>query len=178
MAQGQSPTLDSPHDRPTATGDELADPHAPRELQELHRKLEAFIGRWSVSGRNADAAPLAPGSPIRGESHFEWLPGQFFVVGRFRHDNAVGTHAGASLMGVEEDGSALFAHNFDNLGYERRYRLSYEGGVWRFTGRFERALLVFGQDGRSYEERWELSKDGESFTPLCELHATKLGAHA
>jgi len=178
MAQGQPPTIDSPNDRPTATGDELSDPHAARVPNDLHRRLEAFIGRWSVSGRNADSAPVAPNSPIRGENHFEWLPGQFFVIGRFRHDNGEGTHSGASLMGVEESGGGLFAHNFDNLGYERRYALSLQDGVWRFTGQFERATLVFGQDGRSYEERWELSKDGQTFTALCEMHATKLGAHA
>jgi hypothetical protein len=178
MAQGLPPTIESLHASATASGDTPSDPHAARQLQELHRRLETFIGRWNVAGRNSDAAPVAPNSPIRGENHFEWLPGQFFVIGRFRHDNALGAHSGASLMGVEEHGGALFAHNFDNLGYERRYAVSCEDGVWRFVGQFERATLVFGQDGRSYEERWELSKDGASFTALCELHATKLGAHA
>jgi hypothetical protein len=177
MTRGSNPTSASA--QPLNAADEApSDPHAPRVPQALHRKLEAFIGRWSVSGRNGDAAPAAPNSPIRGENHFEWLPGQFFVIGRFRHDNDAGTHAGASLMGVEEDGEGLFARNFDNLGYERRYALSIERGVWRFVGRFERATLVFGQDGLSYEERWELSKDGEQFVPLCEMRATKLGAHA
>jgi len=178
MTRGSTPIIDSSAASATGGGEELSDPHAPRVPRALHRKLEAFIGRWNVSGRNADAAPAAPNSPIRGENHFEWLPGQFFVIGRFRHDNGAGTHAGASLMGIEEEGDVLFAHNFDNLGYERRYTLSIEGGVWRFVGRFERATLVFGQDGRSYEERWELTKDGEQFVPLCEMHATKQGAHA
>lgn len=154
------------------------DPHARRATHELHERLAAFIGRWSVSGRNADAAPVAPNSAITGEHHFEWLPGQFFVLGRFRHDHAAGAHSGASIFGIDEESGALFARNFDNLGYERKYTLSFERGVWRFVGRFERALLVFGQDGRSYEERWELSKDGVEFVPLCEMHATKLGAHA
>lgn len=178
MTQGSTPTIGSSQASLTAADEAPADPHAPRVPQELHKRLEAFIGRWSVSGRNADAAPAAPNSPIRGENHFEWLPGQLFVIGRFRHDNGTGTHCGASMLGVDEESGALFAHNFDNLGYERRYTLSIEGGVWRFAGRFERAALVFGQDGRSYEERWELSKDGEQFVPLCEMHATKLGAHA
>lgn len=178
MPQGPNRTRELTSISPSEAGDGATDPHAPRALQPLHRKLEAFIGRWSVSGRNADTAPGAPNSPIRGENHFEWVLGQFFMVGRFRHDNATGSHSGVSLLGVDEDGGALFAHNFDNLGYERRYALSIEGGVWRFVGRFERATLVFGQDGRSYEETWELSKDGERFAPLCEMHATKLGAHA
>lgn len=178
MAQARSPIVDPLHLNAIEPDQGPADPHVARVPHELLRRLEAFIGRWSVSGRNAEAAPVAPNSVIRGENHFEWIPGQFFVIGRFRRDHGEGTHAGASLMGVEESGAALFAHNFDNLGYERRYALSFEGGVWRFTGQRERATLVFGQDGRSYEERWELSRDGQSFTALCELHATKLGAHA
>jgi len=178
MRQSPITTSESSTTLSSASGDASSDPHGPRTLQPLHRKLEAFIGRWNVSGRNADAAPAAPNSAIRGENHFEWVPGQFFVVGRFRHDNAAGSHSGVSLMGVEEDGGRLFAHNFDNLGYERRYALSIEGGVWRFVGQLERATLVFGEGGRSYEEKWELSKDGEHFVPLCEMHATKLGAHA
>jgi hypothetical protein len=175
MKQGTNPAFEP---QLTQSEEATVDPHEPRIPRELHRKLESLIGRWSVSGRNADAAPAAPNSPIRGENHFEWLPNQFFVIGRFRHDNAVGTHAGACMLGVDEESGALFAHNFDNLGYERRYTLSIEDGVWRFSGQFERATLVFGQDGRSYEERWELSKDGEYFVPLCEMRATKLGAHA
>jgi hypothetical protein len=177
MTQGSNRILD-PQAATIEAGGARPDPHAPRVPHELHRKLEAFIGRWSVSGRNADAAPAAPNSPIRGENHFEWLPGQFFVIGRFRHDNGAGAHSGASMLGVDEANGALFALNFDNLGYERRYALSIEGGVWQFVGQLERAKLVFGQDGRSYEERWELSKDGQQFVPLCEMHATKLGAHA
>lgn len=177
MAQGTNPSLESQVSQ-SASGEPMEDPHATRMLQELHGRLSAFIGRWSVTGRNSDAAPAAPNSPISGENHFEWLPGQFFVVGRFRHDNGAGTHAGASILGVDEESGELFARNFDNLGYERKYTVSIENGVWRFVGRFERAKLVFGQDGRSYEERWELSKDGEQFVPLCEMRATKLGAHA
>lgn len=178
MTRGPISILNSLQASSTPVDEAPTDPHAVRVPLELHRKLEAFIGRWSVSGRNADAAPEAPDSPIHGENHFEWLPGQLYVIGRFRHDNDAGTHSGASMLGVDEESGALFAHNFDNLGYERRYTISIEGGVWRFAGRFERAALVFGQDGRSYEERWELSKDGEQFAPLCEMHATKLGAHA
>jgi hypothetical protein len=175
MAQGTNHSIEAQIDRADGAA---SDPHAPRVLQELHARLAAFLGRWSVSGRNMDAAPDAPDSPISGENHFEWLPGQFFVLGRFRHDNDAGTHSGASILGIDEDSGALFARHFDNLGYERKYALSIESGVWRFVGRFERAVLVFGQDGMSYEERWELSKDGVEFVPLCEMRATKLGAHA
>jgi hypothetical protein len=175
MPQGPHPAIEP---QLTESEDPELDPREPRIPNELHRRLEALIGRWSVSGRNSDAAPQAPSSPIRGENHFEWLPNQFYVLGRFRHDHAAGTHAGACLLGVDEESGALFAHTFDNLGYERRYTLSIENGVWRFTGQHERATLVFGQDGRSYEERWELSEDGQRFVPLCEMRATKLGAHA
>jgi hypothetical protein len=176
MAQGTNPSNEAQVGRSEAEA--MSDPHAPRMPYELHGRLAAFIGRWSVTGRNAEAAPDAPNSPISGENSFEWLPGQFFVVARFRHDHASGTHAGASILGVDEESGALFARNFDNLGYERKYSVSIENGVWRFVGRFERAALVFGQDGLSYEERWEISKDGVQFAPLCEMRAAKLGAHA
>lgn len=153
------------------------DPHALRTLQPRHRHLDAFVGRWQVSGRNADSAPSAPNSPISGENVFERVPGGFYLLSRFNHQNDSGAHAGVGVMGLDES-DAFFVHNFDNLGYERRYSLELIDGVWHFKGRFERARLVFGQDGQSFEERWELSKDGERFELLCEMRSVKLGAHA
>jgi hypothetical protein len=79
---------------------------------------------------------------------------------------------GTSLI-VVQDGS-YSADNFDNLGYHRRYAVRVEGDTWTFVGEYERAKQTFDPSGRSFEIKWELSKDGKQWQPLCELHGTKL----
>ena len=62
----------------------------------------------------------------------------------------------------------------DNLGFARTYRVTQpDENVWAFDGEWERARMVFGNDGRSLTIDWELTQDGSTWLPLCHLDATK-----
>lgn len=150
------------------------DPQAALEPPFELRQLEPFIGRWKTEGRNHPAAPSAPNAEVVGEMSFEWMPGRFFVMGRW--DRTIGRmwHRGINMIGYEEAEGAFFSQHFDNFGYPRTYRLEELDGIWRFTGEWERSRLVFGADNQSFEETWELTKDGTIWQPVCEMRSVKL----
>lgn len=150
------------------------DPHEKREPGAEHRKLDLFVGRWRVEGFNAGQAPDAPDTKVSGEESYEWLPGRFFLLTHFdRGFTGGGRHIGTGLIGVGERGTYA-SDSFDNLGYHRTYKLSVEDRVWTYSGGHERAQLTFAKDGKSFHVKWELSKDGKAWQPLCELDGTKL----
>lgn len=138
-----------------------------------HELLIRLVGRWTITGRNGAEAPSAPNAPIAGEESYEWLPGEFFVLGRWDRRIGDGRHVGVSMLGRAVDASRYEAHNFDNLGYARRYVLSASGSTLTFSGEWERATYEIAEDGRSFRARWEISKDGSTWGSLCELRGER-----
>jgi hypothetical protein len=163
---------------PGASGRSQQDPHEQRTLGHEQRLLEVFVGHWKINGKNAPGAPGAPGAKVQGEESYEWMPGDFFLIGRFIHRFGDGdrTHEGTAVFGFDPLSGAFSADHFDNLGYHRHYDLAVNDRVWFFKGRWERAVLRFDKCDRSFEIEWEISKDGSNWKPLCELWAAKLDA--
>lgn len=168
-AIGERPTKKSPAHE--------ADPHAERGRGPAHEQLEALVGAWRVTGRNAPAAPRSAASPVTGDQTYEWLPGRRFLAARWHHRFDGGAHVGTGILGFDPETGAMFAHNYDNLGYARRYRVTVRGRVWTFTGARERATIEIAADGEAFTESWEISKDGAIWRPLCELVAVR-GQHS
>ena len=150
------------------------DPHAPRRRGVSQELMSVFCGTWNISGHNAGSSPHAPDVPVTGVDRYEWMPGSFFVIGHFEHRFEEGAHEGTSIIGYDPDEQTYFADNFDNLGFHRRYRLVVRDRLWTFTGEFERAKLVFDEDGNEFTQTWEISSDGRDFRPLCELRGSKV----
>jgi len=150
-----------------------SDPHAPRSHGPELEQLEAFVGAWRISGRNAPAAPADSGSEVIGEQTYEWLAGRFFLASRWHRRFASGEHVGTGVIGFDPDVGSLVVHQFDNLGFARRYRLAVRGRVWTFAGPWERATISFDPSGDRYTETWEIARDGARWRPLCELEATR-----
>lgn len=137
--------------------------------------LHAFIGRWGITGRNLEGAAENAGTEISGEENYEWLAGDFFVRGNWNHDFGSGSHTGTTIIGRDEYSEKLIAHNFDNLGFARHYRLETDGLRWEISGPRERAVRVFSPDGEHFKETWQVNDDG-NWIPLCELEGTKAGS--
>lgn len=150
------------------------DPHAARVHTREHALLAMFLGTWHVEGSNAPTAPVHPDRPVFGDAVYTWLPGEFFVLGRWNHRIGGDSHIGTSLMGFDPDRRAYFAHHYDNLGYARDFVLAPHGTAWTFASRYDRASYVFDDARRSFLVRWELSADGTTWRPLCELRGTRL----
>ncbi len=165
MAQGETPS---------ANRAGLPDPQAPRTPGPEHQRLEAFLGHWRVHGHNAADAPAAPGAEVHGEQTYDWMPGGFFLIGRWVHRFDSSLHEGVSFVGHDPESRSYSADNFDNLGYHRVYQLTEWAGVWQFSGAFERASMRFDDDGNGFSLDWEMSRDGKSWQSLCRLRGTRL----
>jgi len=146
---------------------------APPVVTDEHRKLQPFIGNWTVVGENGDAAPGAPNAKVHGEQSFVWLPGGFFLLGHWDHRFDNGRHLGMNVIRYDEATHEYSSYNVDNLGFARTYRLTQHDNTWAFTGDRERATMRFGDDGRTLAIDWELTKDGSHWEPLCHLEARK-----
>lgn len=162
---------------PTAVG-VLA--HAPRVnteptpvVTDEHRRLEPFIGTWTVTGENTGTAPNAPNTPVTGEESYAWLPGRFFLLGHWDRRFGTDRHVGIHIIRYDQTTGQYSSYNVDNFGYARTYRVAQRDGVWSFTGDWERATWALGADGRTMTIDWEATEDGETWVPLCHLEATK-----
>lgn len=135
--------------------------------------LAPIIGRWQVVGENAPTAPSAPASAVEGEESYEWMDGDFFILGRWSRTFDNGHHSGVSVLGYEPERGAVMIHNFDNLGYARDYQVAIDGKVWTLTGAHERATYSFAADGESFDARWEIASDRNGWQPLCTLRGRR-----
>lgn len=138
------------------------------------QQLEVFVGKWVGEG---DSLPDSP-NPGRMSTvdTYEWLPGGFFLVGR-GEQHVLGTEPAQHLwvFGYDPPSRTYLIRAFDSQGSFRLYRASVRDRTWTLTGQWERATLVFGPDGKSFRADWELSKDGDTWLPLCELQVTRAG---
>ncbi len=148
-----------------------------KNYQQAHAKeldsLNIFIGRWKVEGYNLAAAPLAPDRPVSGEESWEWMAGNYFLVGKWKRSFYGIDHIGKSIIQFDEDRQALRCTNYDNMGYVRCYQVKQEENSWHFIGEKERAKIIFGADGNSFTESWELLTNS-SWQPLCVLNGTRV----
>ena len=104
---------------------------------------------------------------------YEWMPGGFFLVHReFARFGDV-EHKTMTIIGYDPSSQTYPVHFFDNLGYYRVYQARVHDRTWTFTGKYERATIVFGADGNTFKSTWERSSDGSNWLPLCELKGTK-----
>ena len=160
-----------------AAGVLAREPHATTEADPVvtddHRKLQPFVGNWTVAGENADAAPGAPNAKVHGEQSFVWLPGGFFLLGHWDHRFDNGRHLGLNVIRYDPATREYSSYNVDNLGFARTYRVTHDGDAWSFSGERERATMRFNETEQTLTIDWELTKDGSTWQPLCHLEATR-----
>jgi hypothetical protein len=134
------------------------DPAAAAEL----RKLEPLVGHWTVEA----VAPWAPPGGERGQTIFEWGPGEAFLVQRWQTPVEAAPD-GVAIFAVDEESGELVQHYFDSRGVVRKYATSIEGGVWSLRkltpGWSQRFLGEFSADGERIEGAWEKADDGSTW---------------
>jgi hypothetical protein len=147
-------------------------PPPPARRGAAHRRLDMFVGRWNGAGQSMAGAPV-PEKMTVAES-YEWLVGECFLVKRGIVQIA-GKEAVEQLwvFGYENSLAAYVIRAFDGSGSFREYRGSVRDRVWTLTGQWERARLEFSPDGTRFTAHWELSPDGATWAPLCDVTLTK-----
>jgi hypothetical protein len=151
-----------------------ADPYALHRTEAAQAALAMFVGKWQVRGYNEPITLEGRRTEVAGFQEYEWVPGRFFISGRWDHHFGDGNHRGLSVLGIDPEHGDHFAHHYDNLGYARQYRLKLHERVWTFQGEWERATYEFDASHASYRELWEFARDGESWRSLCVLEALRL----
>ena len=155
------------HPADILTPPEHTQPESTPTVGPEHGELDPFVGTWRITGENTGDAPNAPNASVTGEQRYQWMPGRFFLEGRWDHHFGNDRHTGLSIMRYDEATHEHSTYNVDNLGYARTYRMTRRDGVWSLTGPSERATIRFTDDG-AMKIHWD-RKQGSSWVPLCDL---------
>ena len=125
----------------------------PQPAPELKR-LEFFVGTWSMKGRTLDSNE----DNVSGQTTFEWLPGRFFLQQRVELNFAGYEIKGLELIGYDpatgKFPSTVYSsmigtpipYEYDVQGSEVTIRTELGGGA-TFHGKL-------GEDGNTYEGGW------------------------
>ena len=143
------------------------------EIQENLKPLMIFTGNWKVEGVNSASAPNSPDVKVTGTQKVKLMEGGKFLIADWEYKSSGEGHIGISLLGTDNDSKTPKMRNFDNLGFYREYELNCKNDTWEIKGETERATLEFSKNGKSYNEKWEIKKNGK-WHPLCERKATKI----
>jgi hypothetical protein len=144
----------------------------PQPFEEL-KKLEVFAGKWLVEGQNLSGAPISPNSDIAGVQTYDWLPGNFFLVGKWDRQFNDAEHIGIGMFGFDIEKQELFLTNYDNFGTVSKYEVFSYRHIWKLTGEKERATIIFSADGQTFIEDWEI-RNNYNWQPLCSLKSKKI----
>jgi hypothetical protein len=145
------------------------------EVLPAHRKLDAFVGTWRVTGENKAGAGKAANTKVTGEETYEWMPGGFFLVNHWDRRFENGQHTGTGYLGYDAQVDQYSVHAFDNLGFMRAYEAVPRGkNRWTYSGKKERADISFSNDGNTMTIHWEVTPDGAEWIPLCDLTGSKV----
>ena len=155
----------------SADQEEQAQAHEP-ERGPAQAALNAFVGTWNVTGKNAEGAQTAAGALVTGEESYDWLPGEYFLIYRWQRRFEGNEHIGIGIIGFDMARQEYWAQFFDNLGYSRTYDVEIHGRELKYSGAWERARLLVHDDGDTMSISWERSVDGV-WLPLCDLEATR-----
>jgi hypothetical protein len=137
------------------------------------KKLQIFAGKWIVEGQNLSGAPIAPNTEVAGVQTYDWLPGNFFLVGKWDRQFDEAEHIGIGLFAYDTEKKEFCLTNYDNMGYARKYEVLSYRHVWKLTGEKERATIIFSADGQTFIEDWEIMNNF-NWQPLCTLKSKKI----
>ena len=139
------------------------------------RRLECFLGSWRAEGESKPSAPI-PG-PLTAADTYEWFPGGHFLVDQGEL-HVIGHPRTPHLwvFGYDPERAVYPIHAFDADGHFRQYEATVHDRIWAITGQWERGTLEFDARGDRYTARWEFTKDGKTWLPLCEMAARRVAA--
>ena len=118
--------------------------------------LNTLVGPWTIEATH----PAFPSTVVGGETRFEWLEGERFLLQRSRTDHPEFPDS-LIVYGAESD--ELSMHYFDSRGVHRVYGVSFEDGTWRMwrnePGFSQRFTGTLGDEGDTIDGLWKLSRD-------------------
>ena len=156
--------------------DDNAQPQGPPTPDPELKRLEFFVGTWSMTGRTLDASE----DNVSGETTFEWRPGGFFLQQRVKLNFAGYDVQGLEIIGYDpatgKFPSTVYAsmvgvpipYEYDVQGNEITIRTELEGGA-TFRG-------TLSEDGTSFRGGWRPDEGQEGPGNVAyDLSGTRVG---
>ena len=133
--------------------------------------LDRFVGIWDTEGQVGTGE-----SAVRFEAtdEYEWLPGGYFLIHKFRAQMPDGETAGMEVISHDPGSNAYAMRSFDNTGSSAVMSAHHEGDRWVFLGEQMRFSGGFSRDGREFSGLWELrSAEASTWHPWMTVRLSK-----
>jgi hypothetical protein len=157
-------------------------PPGPPKPGPEHKRLNYFVGKWSIEGDDKPS-PFSPGGKFTGTETVQWFPGGFFLVSRMDGKGPTGIMKGQSVMGYSAEEKAYTFHMIDNMGYQITARGNVSGDTWTWTNdmkmggkSYKGRFTVTVSSPTAYTVKFEMSTEGGPYTVMMEGKATKMQA--
>jgi len=157
----------------------LAQNEPPKPTAE-HKKLDAFVGSWTVEG-DVKPNPMGPGGKMTENEKCDWMEGSFFLVCRVDFKSAsMGSGSGISILGYSPEDKIYTYREYNSWGESMESKGSVEGDTWVWTsdekmgntvtkGRF---TMKFTSPA-AYTFTYEMSSDGAKWSDIMDGKASR-----
>lgn len=114
--------------------------------------LDRFVGTWDTAGEvgAGESAVLFDAT-----DEYEWLPGGYFLLHKFRAWMPDGEMAGIEVISHDPASNTYAMRSFDSTGSSSLMSAHHEGDRWVFLGEHMRFSGGFSSDGRVFSGVWE-----------------------
>jgi hypothetical protein len=142
-------------------------------------KLDFLAGSWTTE-TDMKAGPMGPGGKITATGEAQWMEGKFFLVMHSKFTGVMGDGTAMAAMGYDPEKKVYTYNDYDSMGQAGRSTGTVDGDNWTWTsdenmggqtfkGRYTMKVL----SPTSYTFKYEMSKDGTSWTTMMDGKATK-----
>jgi len=143
------------------------------------KNLAYFAGNWKLAG-DIKPGPMGPGGKFTGTEHMEWMPGGFFLVSHSQGSSPMGKETGLAVYGYDADKKVYTYDEFNSVGENVHATGTFDGKVWTWTsespmgGKPMKGRFVVTQTSpTAYAFKFEMSEDGNTWTPVMDGTGTK-----
>jgi len=77
------------------------------------------------------------------------------------------------IIGYDASANTYPTYAFDSQGNFGTYKASLQDGIWRFTGETERAKVVFSNNDKLINIKWERLSDDATWLPWMDVKLNK-----
>jgi Protein of unknown function (DUF1579) len=150
----------------------------PKPAPELS-KLDYLVSTWNSEG-DIKPGPMGPGGKFNSTDEVQWMEGKFFLVMHSKFSGSMGDGTSLAIFGYDPEHKVYTYNAYNSWGEAGRSTGTIDGDTWTWNsnenmggqamkGRYTMKVL----SPTSYTFKYEMSKDGASWTTMMEGKATK-----
>jgi hypothetical protein len=146
-----------------------------------HKALSYFAGKWTSEGE-MKASPLGPAGKATSSDSCELFAGGFQVVCRGKGTTPVGPVASLGILGYNAAEKTYTYYGIDSTGMADLATGQKIDNTWTFTSTsnasgqtFKSRFTVVEVSPTVHTYKWEMSKDGTTWSSILEGKSTKTG---